>query len=49
VVEFRVFAGVFAKNGVQNVVFLMVKSWWNAGERRSENDLKLASKNMPLF
>jgi hypothetical protein len=29
--------------------FLMVKSWWNAGERWSENDLKLASKNMPLF
>jgi hypothetical protein len=29
--------------------FLMVKSWWNAGKRWSENDLKLALKNMPLF
>jgi hypothetical protein len=29
--------------------FLMVKSWWNAGERWSENDLKSATKNTPLF
>ena len=42
------FAGVFVKNGAQNVVFLMVKSWWNAGKRWSENDLKSASKNTPL-
>jgi hypothetical protein len=42
------FAGGFAKSGVQNVVFLMVKSWWNAGERWSENDLRLTSNNTPL-
>jgi hypothetical protein len=27
--------------------FLMVKSWWNAGERWSEDDLNLPVKNTP--
>jgi hypothetical protein len=48
VVSWR-FCGGFCKKRRAERGFLMVKSWWNAGKRWSENDLKLASKNMPLF
>jgi hypothetical protein len=54
-------AGLFFKAGVmvflqgfwENVAadrgFLMVKSWWIAGERWSENGLRSGARNMPLF
>jgi hypothetical protein len=48
VVEF-VFCGGFREKRGAERGFLMVKSWWNAGERWSENDLKSATKNTPLF
>jgi hypothetical protein len=48
VVEFVFLQGVREKRGAERG-FLMVKSWWNAGERWSENDLKSATKNTPLF
>jgi hypothetical protein len=48
VVEFVFCRGFREKRGAQRG-FLMVKSWWNAGERWSENDLKLATENTPLF
>jgi hypothetical protein len=44
-----VFCGGFRKKRGAERGFLMVKSWWNAGERWSENHLKLATKNTPLF
>jgi hypothetical protein len=44
----RVLRGFREKRGAERG-FLMVRSWWNAGERWSENDLKSAPKNTPLF
>jgi hypothetical protein len=48
VVESLFCRGFLQKRGAERG-FLMVKSWWNAGERWSENDLKSASKNTPSF
>jgi hypothetical protein len=48
VVEFVFCSGFREKRGAERG-FLMVKSWWNAGKRWSENYLKSATKNTPLF
>ena len=43
------FCGGFCEKRGAERGFLMVRSWWNAGERWSENDLKSATKNTPFF
>jgi hypothetical protein len=39
----------FWENVAADRGFLVVKSWWIAGERWSGNDLKSGAKNTPLF
>ena len=39
----------FCENVVPDCGFLMVKLWWNAGERWSEDGLNSPGKSMPLI
>jgi hypothetical protein len=43
------FCTVFCENVVLLCGFLMVKSWWNAGKRWSEDGLKSPAKDTPHF
>ena len=43
------FKRVFCGNALLRDGFLMVKSWWNAGERWSKNDLKSGREKHATF